>query len=199
MGWPGPSVSGAAAGARAWARSRGLRDRRRERATGRILLAAAALLACWTVWLGVSLPPDPLGQQWSIGFAGLDNYAVTWVGLDCLEILGLALSGWRFAVGSPGARTCALLTLPLFVLDAWFDILTAVSRADLAAAVVTALLAELPMAAALGWVAWKASGFGATAGPAVGRGAGLRRPGVTELSAGTGGITPAPGARSPYS
>jgi hypothetical protein len=161
-----------APGTRAWALTRGLRDRRRERAAGRALLAAAALLACWTVWLGASLPPNPLRQQWSTAFLGLDNYGVTWVGLDCLEILGLAVCGWRFARGSADARTCALLTAPLFVLDAWFDVLTAVSRTDLAAAAVSALGAELPTAAVLGWAAWKAGGFGPTAGRAAGRGAG---------------------------
>jgi hypothetical protein len=148
------------AGVRAWLLHRGLRDRRRERLVGRLTVVIAALLAVWAVWLGSTLPPDPLQQQWSTAYIGLDNYSLTWVGLDCLEVLGLAACGLLFARGTPGARTCALLTMPVFFLDAWFDILTAVSRADLAAAVLMAVLGELPAVAGLGWIAWKAAAFG---------------------------------------
>jgi hypothetical protein len=145
---------------RDWLSTRRLRDRRLERHTGRLIVVIAILLASWTVWLGSSLPPDPLQQQWSAASVGLlDNYSLTWVGLDCLEVLGLAACGLLFWRGSPGARTCALLTMPVFFLDAWFDILTSVSRTDLAVAVLMAGLGELPAVAGLGWIAWKARGF----------------------------------------
>jgi hypothetical protein len=147
-------------GLRAWLLHRSLRDRRRERLLGRLIILIAILLGVWAVWLGSTLPPDPLPQQWSTAYIGLDNYSLTWVGLDCLEVLGLAVCGLLFARGTPGARTCALLTMPVFFLDAWFDILTAVSRADLVAAVLMALLGELPAVAGLGWIAWKAAAFG---------------------------------------
>lgn len=136
------------------------RDRRLERRAGSLLLLIAALLACWTAWLGSCLPPDPLHQQWSLASAGLlDNYSMTWVGLDCLEVLGFALTGLLFRRGSPAARTCALLSMPLFFLDAWFDILTSVSRADLVIALLMAGLGELPAVAGLAWTAWKARAF----------------------------------------
>jgi hypothetical protein len=147
-------------GLRAWLLNRGLRDRRRERQLGLLIVVIAVLLACWAVWLGSTLPPDPLQQQWSTAYIGLDNYSLTWVGLDCLEVLGLAVSGLLFARGTPGARTYALLTMPVFFLDAWFDILTAVSRADLIEAVLMAVLGELPAVVGLGWIAWKAAAFG---------------------------------------
>jgi hypothetical protein len=148
------------AGLRAWLFSRGLRDRRRERLAGRLIVVIAILLACWAIWLGSTLPPDPLRQQWSTAYIGLDNYSLTWVGLDCIEVAGLALCGLLFARGKPGARTCALLTMPVFFLDAWFDILTAVSRADLVESVLMAALGELPAVVGLGWIAWKAAAFG---------------------------------------
>jgi hypothetical protein len=72
--------------------------------------AQVIALACWAIWLGSTLPPDPLQQQWSTAYLGLDNYSLTWVGLDCIEVLGLAACGLLFARGAPGARTCALLT-----------------------------------------------------------------------------------------
>jgi hypothetical protein len=145
---------------KAWLFNRDLRDRQRERVLGRVIVVIAILLTCWAIWLGSTLPPDPLRQQWSTAYIGLDNYSLTWVGLDCLEVLGLAACGLLFARGTPGARTCALLTMPVFFLDAWFDILTAVSRADLVESVLMAVLGELPAVVGLAWIAWKAAAFG---------------------------------------
>jgi hypothetical protein len=136
---------------------------RLEHTTGNLIVLVAALLACWAIWLGSSLPPDPLVQHWSLtADIGLDNYSLTWVGLDCIEVLGLAACGLLFRRASPSARTAALLTIPVFCLDAWFDILTSVSKADLAAAVAMAVLGELPAAFILSWVAWKALSFHST-------------------------------------
>jgi hypothetical protein len=137
------------------------RDPRLERLTGNLIVLAAGLLTCWAIWLGSSLPPDPLTQHWSlIADIGLDNYSLTWVGLDCIEVLGLAACGLLFRQASPSAHTAALLTAPVFAIDAWFDIMTSVSKADLAAAIAMAALGELPAALILGWVAWKAVAFG---------------------------------------
>jgi len=137
------------------------RDPRLERLTGNLIVLAAGLLACWAIWLGSSLPPGPLTQYWSLtADIGLDNYSLTWVGLDCIEVLGLAACGLLFRRASTSARTGARLTIPVFALDAWFDIMTSVSKADLAAAVAMAVLGELPAALILGWVAWKALAFG---------------------------------------
>jgi hypothetical protein len=136
------------------------RDPRLERITGNLIVLVAALLACWTIWLGSSLPPDPLMQHWSLtADIGLDNYSLTWVGLDCIEVLGLAACGLLFRRGSASARTVALLTIPVFCLDAWFDVMTSVSKADLVTAVIMAVLGELPAAFILSWVAWKALPF----------------------------------------
>jgi hypothetical protein len=136
------------------------RDRRFERITGNLIVLVAALLACWAIYLGSSLPPDPLTQHWSLtADIGLDNYSVTWVGLDCVEVLGLAACGLLFRRASPSARTIALLTIPVFCLDAWFDIMTSASKADLVTAVVMAALGELPAALILSWIAWKALPF----------------------------------------
>jgi hypothetical protein len=136
------------------------RDPRLERITGNLIVLVAALLACWAIYLGSSLPPDPLTQHWSFtADIGLDNYSLTWVGLDCIEVIGLAACGLLFRRASPSARTVALLTIPVFCLDAWFDIMTSVSKADLVTAVIMAVLGELPAAFILGWIAWKALPF----------------------------------------
>jgi hypothetical protein len=131
-----------------------------ERITGNLIVLVAGLLAGWAIYLGSSLPPDPLTQHWSLtADIGLDNYSVTWVGLDCVEVLGLAACGLLFRRASPAARTVALLTIPVFCLDAWFDIMTSVSKADLITALAMASLGELPAAFILSWVAWKALPF----------------------------------------
>jgi hypothetical protein len=144
---------------RRWLLVRDVRNRRLERRTGQLIVVIAILLTCWIFWLGSTLPPDPLQQQWSTAYIGLDNYSLTWVGLDCLEALGLAAAGLFFWHGSAGARTCALLSMPVFFLDAWFDVLTAVSRSDLVVALLMAAVGELPAVVGLGWIAWKARDF----------------------------------------
>ena len=136
------------------------RDPRLEHLVGGWLIIIAVVLALWTVWLGASLPPDPLRQQWTTAtWFGLDNYSLTWVGLDCIEVIGLAACGFLFRRAHPTARTIALLVIPVFCLDAWFDILTAISRSNLILSITMACGAELPMAAFLGWLAWKATYF----------------------------------------
>jgi hypothetical protein len=141
-----------------WLTSR-RRAPRLERFAGNGMIVAAMVLGVWAVWLGSSLPPDPLPRQWSTAYFGLDNYSLTWVGLDCLEVLGLAACGVLFRRASRHTRTIALLCIPVFLLDAWFDILTATTRADLVAATVMAVLGELPAACMLCWIAWKALEF----------------------------------------
>jgi hypothetical protein len=46
----------------------------------------------------------------------------------------------------PQTRTAALLAAPLFVVDGWFDVLTASSRGDMAVSMAMLGLAELPVA-----------------------------------------------------
>lgn len=130
-----------------------------ERLLGNSLIGASILLAIWAVWLGATLPPSGMQQQWSTTQLGLDNWSLTWVGLDFVEVVGLLGCGALLRRGHPTTRTIALLTLPVFVLDAWFDVLTALTRSDLLVSATMALFAELPAAVLLGWVAWKALDF----------------------------------------
>jgi hypothetical protein len=158
----GASDAGASGGLaalplRAWLSSRG-RDARRERILGNALIVAAVLLGCWTIYLGSSLPPGP-PHQWSTDWTGLDNYSLTWVGLDVLETLGLAGTGALLRVGHRETQTVALLSIPLFALDAWFDVLTATTRSDMTASAVMAVATEIPTVVLLAFVAWKSRAF----------------------------------------
>src|SRR5258708_5339191 len=86
-------------------------------------------------------------QDWSTAsLTGLGTWQLTWVGLDVLEVAGLASTGYLLRRSHPQTRTAALLAAPLFVVDGWFDVLTASSRSDVALSVIMLGLAELPVA-----------------------------------------------------
>jgi hypothetical protein len=76
------------------------------------------------------------------------------VGLDIMEAIGLAATGWLVRRGDPRRCLAAAATAMLLVVDAWFDISTAGS--GLAQAVAMAAGAELPMAALCSVVAYRA-------------------------------------------
>lgn len=122
-------------------------------AVGSALICAAVVLIGWACWLGASLPVSGLPQSWSSSGAGLGSWRLTWVGLDALEVAGLLATGIALRRHHWSATVSALLTLPLFVLDAWFDIMTASTSTGLGQALTMALLVELPTASVLGWVA----------------------------------------------
>jgi ABC-type proline/glycine betaine transport system permease subunit len=96
----------------------------------------------WTVHLAMSLPPQ----------ARTHHYRVSWVGFDILLIVALLATayfswrGWRH-VGVVAASTATLL-----VVDAWFDVTTS-RPADVSAAILSAVLVELPLAVVCGWIA----------------------------------------------
>lgn len=144
------------------------RDRRRERILGAVLLVAALVLAGWTVYLGSADSPRALHRPWALATVlGMNPYTLIWVGIDVLETLGLALMGILLRLGRPATHAVALL-VPLFLLDAWFDILTSMSLHRLVVALAMAAASEVPAAVTCGWVAWKASRFAPSGGrPAV--------------------------------
>ena len=92
----------------------------------------------WTVYLGLTLPQSYSAQHWQL----------TWVGFDIL------LLGFMIATAVLGFVQHHLLTLfafttgVLLVCDAWSDVLTA-RRGDFALSILTAVLGQLPIAAAL--------------------------------------------------
>lgn len=99
--------------------------------------AAAAVLVPWIVVLAVRLPADHAASHWD----------VTWAGFDVvlsLVLLGVALAAWR---RSPWLEGAAAAAATLLFVDAWFDVTTSATTAELVMAVVEALLVELPLAA----------------------------------------------------
>jgi hypothetical protein len=96
-------------------------------------------LVAWIFTLASTLPDRYLAENWD----------AAWVGYDLALLVGLGLTAWAAWRDSRLLAPAALATAVLLVCDAWFDVMTASTTADLVGGAVTALLAELPLAAAL--------------------------------------------------
>ena len=97
---------------------------------------AALVLVPWIVVLVEALPSAHRVTHWDVAWAGFDVVLA-------LLLLAVALAAWRRSPWLPGAATASA---SLLVVDAWFDVLTASTGAELAAAALEAGLVELPLA-----------------------------------------------------
>ena len=101
-----------------------------------LFVAAAVVLVPWVFVLVTSLPSVHRSAHWDVAWAGFDVVLM-------LSLLAVAAAAWRRSPWLEGAATAAAT---LLVVDAWFDVLTASSGGELAAAIVEAVLVELPLA-----------------------------------------------------
>jgi hypothetical protein len=129
------------------------------RLTGAVLIVVALGLTGWIFYLGAALPNAGPVQDWGTGWAGIGTWQLTWIGLDIFEVAGLASTGYLLRCSHRQTRTAALLAAPIFVIDGWFDMLTAASRSDLATSIAMLAVAELPTAVFLALIARKAREF----------------------------------------
>jgi hypothetical protein len=113
------------------------------------LLVIAGGLTAWIFELGAVLQ----------GQAEVRNWSSVWVGLDVLEVVGLALTAVLLYRGSAYLSAVAGVAATLFALDAWFDVLTAQGGAAWYESLGSAVFAEIPMTVVLGAIAvWAAKG-----------------------------------------
>ena len=110
-------------------------------------MACGLALLPWLVVLATSLPASASAPHWT----------VAWVGLDAMEAAGLITTGVLTLRRHPARSVAAAGTAMLLLVDAWFDVTTS-TGADLIVALLMALLAELPLAAACGTLAVRAAG-----------------------------------------
>ncbi|MFG2820428.1 hypothetical protein ACGFX4_13460 [Kitasatospora sp. NPDC048365] len=112
---------------------------RRRRRGLTLLLVCCAVLLPWIGYLAANLPVRYESRQWR----------AAWVGFDVALLCALAATAWygwrRRQLLVPWAQAAAVLLL----CDAWFDVLLSWGTRDLRAALLTALLLELPLAALL--------------------------------------------------
>lgn len=110
---------------------------------GPVFFACAVVLIPWIALLFLTLPPHYTANHWALAWGGFD------IGL------GLALAATAVAVvrRAPFGEIAATATGTLLVCDAWFDVVTSRSTSDIAQAVASAALVELPLAALCFWIA----------------------------------------------
>jgi hypothetical protein len=111
--------------------------------------AIGIFLVPWAIWLGATLRPDHTTDRWDVVWTGFD------VGL-ALAFALTALAAWR---RSPWVAALAATTGTLLLVDAWFDIVLESHGKDIRAAVMRAVLAELPVATLCYWIAFRTSRF----------------------------------------
>lgn len=100
-----------------------------------LMIAAAAALVPWTVYLGVSLPDRYVARNWSL----------TWVGFDVLLMVMFALTVLLGVLRRQLLVLAAFASGLLLLCDAWFDITTA-GPGDVWFSIATAVFAEIPIA-----------------------------------------------------
>jgi hypothetical protein len=110
-----------------------------------VITGSFLFLIPWIGYLSVSLPEHHEVSQWRFA----------WVGFDVALIGAIGTTAWcawrRLQIFVPWA----LVTAALLCCDAWFDIVLDWNGGGLLGAVLTAVLAELPLAALLVYVACK--------------------------------------------
>jgi len=104
---------------------------------GALFALAALVLVPWVVLLVRMLPSDHRSAHWDVAWGGFD------IALALL-LLGVAVAAWRRSPWLEGAATAAA---SLLLVDAWFDVLTSSTHAELVTAVIEAATVELPLAA----------------------------------------------------
>ena len=109
---------------------------RRTRLT--LMVGGSIALIPWIVYLGFSLPPNYVAQNWP----------ATWMGFDCLLVVFMAATAVLGWLRRQLVILTAFTTGVLLICDAWFDVLTAgLGLRNLAVPMLTAALGNLPLAA----------------------------------------------------
>jgi hypothetical protein len=114
-----------------------------------VLTVAAIVLLPWTLWLTFTLPSRHLTE----------HYDVAWVGFDVALLAAFAATSWCAVRGSEWLVPFAAATGTMLVCDAWFDIVTSSGGMERFEAVLEAVFAELPLAAACGFIVYDAEKF----------------------------------------
>jgi hypothetical protein len=103
----------------------------------------------WTIWLSRWLPSDHASVRWDVAWSGFDT------GL-ALAFLFTSVAAFR---RSPWVGAGAAATGTLLVTDAWFDVILESHSDELRISILTAIFAELPVAAFCFWIAYRTEHF----------------------------------------
>jgi hypothetical protein len=108
-----------------------------------LLVALAAGLVPWTLYLTYALPAHHVTDEWRLAWAGFDLALAGAIGFTALGVVREA--AWLEAA--------AATTATLLCTDAWFDVVLSASGGERLEAIVLAGVAELPIAAFCLWIA----------------------------------------------
>jgi hypothetical protein len=111
-------------------------------------LAAIGLIP-WILYLTFTLPSRHLTS----------HYDLAWVGFDVGLAASFAATAWAAFRGSQWLAPLAAVTGTMLVCDAWFDIVTSQSGAEMWEAIAEAVFAELPLAALCGFIVYDVETF----------------------------------------
>ncbi len=110
--------------------------RRRARRLAWIYSAVGAGLLPWIVYLAITLPRHNLEK----------HYRASWVGFDVFLVVAVVLTAYFAFKVDHRVQFPAMATAVLLLVDAWFDVTTSASRAEVIQALILAMFAEIPAA-----------------------------------------------------
>ena len=112
------------------------RVRRRRRFGLLIVTSCCVVLAAWIAILILTLPSRYTTSDWR----------AAWVGLDIGELLGFAATAWAAWHQRQIVIFFMIITGTLLLCDAWFDLALDYGSSGFTASILSAVLAELPLA-----------------------------------------------------
>ena len=112
------------------------RLRRRQRLGLLVMTACCVALAGWIAILLLTLPGRYTSSDWR----------AVWVGLDIAELLGFAATAWAAWHQRQVVIFFMIITGTLLLCDAWFDLALNYGSSGFTASLLSAVLAEVPLA-----------------------------------------------------
>ena len=112
------------------------RVRRRRRFGMLFMIACCVGLAAWIAILVLTLPGHFTSRGWQ----------AAWIGLDIAELAGFAATAWAAWHQRQIVIFFMVMTGTVLLCDAWFDVALSYGSSDFTASVLSAALAELPLA-----------------------------------------------------
>jgi hypothetical protein len=100
------------------------------------MMGCCVVLAAWIAYLALTLPKHYTSSHWR----------GAWIGLDAAELAGFAATAWASWHQRQVIIFCMIFTGTLLIADAWFDLALDYGSSGFTMSVISACVAELPLA-----------------------------------------------------